>query len=141
MKIYRYLRLHIKIIPRRFSIVTPFTFLRYTHRRYMKCLFTNMQKQQNMLRSCLLFRKAQNSQLTFTFSGYCFYMSPSSEIFKSALVYLQADITPFYSFLSLRLTTCFQKTLGQTICFGISFSRIIQRFLQNPVKHLRWRVL
>ena len=31
--------------------------LRYTHPRYMKSLFTNIQKQQNMLQSSLLFKK------------------------------------------------------------------------------------
>ena len=30
-------------------------FLRYEHPRYMKCWFTNIQKQQNMLKSSLLF--------------------------------------------------------------------------------------
>ena len=32
-------------------------FVRYTHPRYMKCLFTNIQKQKNILKSSLLFKK------------------------------------------------------------------------------------
>ena len=32
-------------------------FLRYTQPKYMKCLFTNIQKQQNMLKSSLDFKK------------------------------------------------------------------------------------
>ena len=43
MKIYQYFRLH--IICRRFRIVIYFTFLRYINPRYMKCLFTKIQKQ------------------------------------------------------------------------------------------------
>ena len=32
-------------------------YLSYTHPRYMKSLFTNIKKQQNMLKSSLLFKK------------------------------------------------------------------------------------
>ena len=35
-------------------------FLSYTHPRYMKVLFTNIQKQWNMLKSNLLFKKNAN---------------------------------------------------------------------------------
>ena len=35
-------------------------FLSYAHPRYMKCLFINIQKQQNMLKSNLLFKKNTN---------------------------------------------------------------------------------
>ena len=35
-------------------------FLRYTYSRYVKCLLTNKQKQQNMLKSSLLFQKNKN---------------------------------------------------------------------------------
>ena len=35
-------------------------FLRYMHPKYMKCLFTNVQKQYNMLKSSLLFKKNTN---------------------------------------------------------------------------------
>ena len=35
-------------------------FLSYAHQRYMKCLFTNMQGQKNMLKSSLLFNKNTN---------------------------------------------------------------------------------
>ena len=35
-------------------------FLRCTHPRYMKCLFTNTRKQWNMLKSSLLFKKNTN---------------------------------------------------------------------------------
>ena len=52
----------------------------------MKCLFTNIQKQQNVLKSSLLFKKIQTSRVNNSrilrlkiakFSGYCFYMKPS----------------------------------------------------------------
>ena len=37
-------------------------FLRYTHPRYMKCLITNVQKQQNMLKNIAYYlRKMQTS--------------------------------------------------------------------------------
>ena len=35
-------------------------FLKYKHPRYMKCLFTNIQKQKNMLKSSLLLKKNTN---------------------------------------------------------------------------------
>ena len=35
-------------------------FVKYKHPRYMKCLFTNIQKQKNMLKSSLLFKKNTN---------------------------------------------------------------------------------
>ena len=47
-------------------------FLRYSHPRYVKYLFTNMQKQQNMLKN------SPGSYMNRTYS----------EIFKSTLVYL-----------------------------------------------------
>ena len=69
-------------------------FLSYAHPRYMKYLFTKIQKQQYMLKSSLLFQKSTNSQVNnsrilriknMKFSGHCFYMNPMySEIFKSA---------------------------------------------------------
>ena len=37
-----------------------FYFLRYALVRYVKCLFTNIQKQQNMLKISLLFKKFTN---------------------------------------------------------------------------------
>ena len=61
MKIYQYLHFHIKIICRRFCIIILFTFITFftfecIHSKYIKCLFTNIQKQQNMLKSYLLFK-------------------------------------------------------------------------------------
>ena len=35
-------------------------FLSYTHPSYMKCLFTNIEKQQNMLKSTKRFKKNAN---------------------------------------------------------------------------------
>ena len=32
-------------------------FLSYVHPRYMKCMFTNIQKQQNMLKGSLVFKE------------------------------------------------------------------------------------
>ena len=57
--------------------------------RYKKCLFTNIQKQQDMLKSSLLFKKntnftgwsVDNSRIlrimNAKFSRYCFYMNPN----------------------------------------------------------------
>ena len=42
------------------SHCTIIYFLSYAHPRYMKCLFTNMQKQSNMLKSSLLFKENTN---------------------------------------------------------------------------------
>ena len=44
LKIYQHLRLYIKIICWRFHFKTPFYFLRYANVRYVKSLFTNIQK-------------------------------------------------------------------------------------------------
>ena len=37
-----------------------FHFFRYAHFKYAKCLFTNIQKQQSTLKSCLLFKNSQD---------------------------------------------------------------------------------
>ena len=71
-------------------------FLRYTHLWYMKCLFKNIQKQKNMLKSRLVFKKNTSFMVTIPwkfhflkpknrfkkakFSGYCFYMEPSIQL-------------------------------------------------------------
>ena len=61
-----------------------FYFLRNKHPRYMKCLFTNIQEQQNMFKSCTLLRKIQISRVNNSrilrieeakFPGYGFYMN------------------------------------------------------------------
>ena len=57
-------------------------FLRNTFPRYMKCLFTNTQKQQIILKSCLLFKKKFKLRWLIKnakFSEYCFYISPNIE--------------------------------------------------------------
>ena len=56
MKFYWYLCLHIMLKVSHYKTVY---FLRYTHPRYMKCLFTNIQKRSNMLKSSLLLKKIQ----------------------------------------------------------------------------------
>ena len=65
-----------RIIYRRFQIKTPFTLLRYAHVRYVKSMFTNIQKQQNMLKISLL-SPTYNPRIlgikNAAFSGYCFY--------------------------------------------------------------------
>ena len=52
----------------------------------MKCLFTNIQKKLNILKTSLLFVKIQTSQVNNSrilrtnntkYSGYCFYMNPN----------------------------------------------------------------
>ena len=40
--------------------LNTFYFLRYAHVRYVKRLFTNIQKQKNMLKINLLFKKFRN---------------------------------------------------------------------------------
>ena len=42
------------------SHLNTFYFLGYAHVRYVKSLFTNIQKQQNMLKISLLFKKFTN---------------------------------------------------------------------------------
>ena len=63
-------------------------FLRYTHPRYMKCLFTNIQKQQNCQKVAYFLRKIQTSRVNNSrilrfknviFSGYSFYRKPSTQ--------------------------------------------------------------
>ena len=59
MKLYRDLRLHIKAIYGRFhnTFQNTFYFFRYAGSRYVKYLFTNTQKQQNILKINLNFNK------------------------------------------------------------------------------------
>ena len=52
--------LHIKSSMTQISHYCNFLFLRYAHFRYAKCLFTNIQKQQNTLKSSLLVKKITN---------------------------------------------------------------------------------
>ena len=47
LKISIYVRVHIKIMPQKFCI----------HIKFAKCLFANIQRQQNTLKSRLLFKK------------------------------------------------------------------------------------
>ena len=58
--------------------------LSYVHPRYMKCLFTNMHEQQNMLKVAYFLRKRKTSRVNNSrlrwiknakLSGYCFYMN------------------------------------------------------------------
>ena len=58
IKLYWCLCLHIKIMPK-VSHYKTVHFLRYTHPRYMKCLFKNIQKQQNMLKIVYFLGKIQ----------------------------------------------------------------------------------
>ena len=60
-----------------------FCFLRYAHPKYVKCLFTNIHKQWNVLKISLIFTKIQTSRVNNSrvlriqnakFSGYCFHM-------------------------------------------------------------------
>ena len=60
-----------------------FYFLRYVRVRYVKSLFTNIQKQQKMLKISLIFKNLQNSGTNNSrilriknvkSTGYCFYM-------------------------------------------------------------------
>ena len=60
MKILQYVRLHIKDRMTQIAHYNTFHFLRYTHFRYAKYLFTNMQKQKDMIKSSLLFKKNTN---------------------------------------------------------------------------------
>ena len=72
------------------------SFLRSTHPRYLKCLFTNMQKQQNMLKIAYFLRKiltlrinnSRNLRIkTAKFQGNVFIGARTyTEMFKSELV-------------------------------------------------------
>ena len=66
------------------SRYNTFYFLRYAHVRCVEGLFTNIQKQQNMLQISLLFQNLPNSRINNSrilrirnakFAGYCFYMN------------------------------------------------------------------
>ena len=54
------IRLHIKNSNTQIAHYNTFHPLRYSLLRYTKCLFTNIQKQQNTLKSSLLFKKNAN---------------------------------------------------------------------------------
>ena len=97
MKICQYLHLHRKIICWRFAIKT-FNFLRYAHTRYVKSLFTNIQKQYNMVKINLQEIYKLHEQINWEFLGlrmrnfqsFIFiWIQTYSEVFESALVYLE----------------------------------------------------
>ena len=83
MKILQYICLHIKSSITQIAHHNTFHFLRYSHLRFAKCLFPNLKKQQNKLKSSLLFRKIQTLGVknlrtlriqNAKFSGHYFYM-------------------------------------------------------------------
>ena len=82
-KIYQYFRPYIhKISHQRFPIIITVYFFRYAHPKYMKCLFTNIEKQYNMLKSSLVFNRLLNNSRILRlkntkFSGCCLCMKPS----------------------------------------------------------------
>ena len=51
--------LHKNNVPK-VSLYNTFDFLRYARPRYVKCLFTNIPKQQSMLKISLIFKKNAN---------------------------------------------------------------------------------
>ena len=62
-----------------------FYFLRYAHVRSVKIFFSNIQKQQNMLKISLLLKKFTkfkgkklNNSLDAKFSEYCFHINTST---------------------------------------------------------------
>ena len=84
MKILQYIRVYVKNSTIKIAHYKTFHFLRYAHFRFAKCLFTNIQRQLNSLKSSLLFKKnakfrVNNSRIlriqNGKFSGYHFYMN------------------------------------------------------------------
>ena len=83
MKILQYIRLHIKNSIMQIAHYNNFHFSRYTHLRYAKGSFPNIQKQQKRLKNSLPFKKntnftgeqLENSQDSECVSGYYFYMN------------------------------------------------------------------
>ena len=84
MKIYQYIRLHMKNSITQIAHYNAFPFLRYVFFRSANCLFTNIQKQYNTLKSSLLFKKIRtlraNKLRIFgiqiaKFSGQYFHMN------------------------------------------------------------------
>ena len=93
-------------------------FLRYPPPRYMQCLFTNIQKQQNMLKSSLLFKKNTN------FTGK--YLGNSQvyecEIFRVLFSYGAEHILKFSNLHQCTFNfTCFVNflTIGYRITLSI----------------------
>ena len=60
IKILQYIRLHTKNSIKQIRHYIAFHFLRYVPFRYAKYLLTNIQKQQNLLKSSLRFMKNAN---------------------------------------------------------------------------------
>ena len=56
----KYIYLHIKSSTTQIAHYNTFYFLRYVHFRYVECLFSNIQKQYNTLKSSLFFEKNIN---------------------------------------------------------------------------------
>ena len=57
IKILQYICLHIGNSTTQIVHYNTFHLLRYAHFRYVKCLFTNIQKKKNTLKTSLLFKK------------------------------------------------------------------------------------
>ena len=90
IKILQYICLHIGNSTTQILHYNTFHLLRYAHFRYVKCLFTNIQKKKNTLKTSLLFKKCNlYGQITcVTFRIVFLYEHKHGEIFKSASVYL-----------------------------------------------------
>ena len=84
MNTLQYIHLYIKNSITQTAHQNTFHLLRYVHFRFTKRLFTNIKKQENTLKSSLLFKKIQTLRvnnswilriLNAKFSGYYFYMN------------------------------------------------------------------
>ena len=60
MKILQHIRLHVKNNITQIAHYNSFEILRYVHLRYIKCLFANIQKQQNTFKINPVFKKNTN---------------------------------------------------------------------------------
>ena len=88
-------------------------FLRYTQPRYMKYLFKNIQKQQNMLKISQLFKKNTNFTVNNSrilriqnakFSGYCFHMKPNIQSIFQICISVPLNLTLVFQSSSVLLT-------------------------------------
>ena len=87
MQIWKSTDIFVKDIMPKVSNYNSIFFFSYARPRYIKCLFINIQKQNNMLKKVAYFlRKTQTSRVNNSrilriknakFSGYCLYINPN----------------------------------------------------------------
>ena len=119
MKIYCYLRLHLKIICQRFHIIAPFNFWDISTRDIWNVCLQTYRNNRICYKVAYFLRKIQNTRVNNSkilrikdakFQVMIFIWTQTySEIFKSALVYLWQNFFHFFTYLG-------QTEISKLVC-------------------------